>query len=157
MDFGEILEKWEAGRKQQTISKRREPVDDGGFAQQIERYLPKEADWEQLIGEKELPDTDPVLRRSTLRRIAPEAEIDLHGMTRDEAVTALDRFFREAASRDLQKVLIIHGKGNHSDKDGAVLPDVVREYLQYSPIAGESGQADRSLGGSGATWVILKE
>lgn len=93
MDFGEILEKWEAGRKQQTISKQREPVDDSGFARQIERYLPEEADWEQVIGEKELSDIDPVLRRSTLRRIAPEAEIDLHGMTRDEAVTALDRFF----------------------------------------------------------------
>jgi DNA-nicking Smr family endonuclease len=127
------------------------------FITQLDAYLPGAEEWDRLIEEKEgfSEDEDPASLRSRLRRMAPEAEIDLHGMTRAEAVSALDLFFQSARRDGLQKVLVIHGKGNHSGS-GSVLPSLVREYLQKAPFAGETGKAHRTAGGSGATWVLLK-
>jgi DNA-nicking Smr family endonuclease len=153
MDFGEILDKWEAGQKPSRDL--REPKKSRDFYSGVDKYLPPGKDWDRIIREKEEEEDDPALMRSRLRRMPPEARIDLHGMDREEARTALDLFFGEASRRGCRKVLIVHGKGNHSNQ-GAVLPNFVRFYIQNSSIAGESGKADKSLGGSGATWVILK-
>ena len=127
------------------------------FLDQLEAYLPGEGEWEQLLLEKEGSDTeaDPALQRSRRRKMAPEAEIDLHGLTRMEAETALDRFFTDSRRKGLCKILVIHGKGKHSGST-SVLPDFVKKYLQDSPYAGETGTPDRLQGGSGATWVLLK-
>ena len=46
----------------------------------------------------------------------PEASLDLHGLTRDEAWERLDMFITECKRRGLRKVLLIHGKGNHSQE-----------------------------------------
>jgi DNA mismatch repair protein MutS2 len=39
-------------------------------------------------------------------------EIDLHGLTVDEAITKIDRFIHTAFQRGLYFVWIIHGKGS---------------------------------------------
>ena len=85
----------------------------------------------------------------------PQAEIDLHGMTLEKAYSALVTFFDEAVRRRYQKVLIIHGKGNHSG-GGAVLAPFVRSYLEKHKRAGECGHPKNADGGTGSTWVILK-
>ena len=54
-----------------------------------------------------------------------------------------------------EKVLVVHGKGNHSEGE-SVLKRTTREFVERCPFAGESGQAEVRLGGSGATWVALK-
>ena len=72
-----------------------------------------------------------------------------------EAEEAIDRFIREAKSRGLEKVLIVHGKGNHSLGE-PVLKRVVRAFLEKCPLTGAFGVADRSEGGRGATWVLLR-
>ncbi|MDR1971390.1 MAG: Smr/MutS family protein [Treponema sp.] len=93
-------------------------------------------------------------KRPRLKRGRPDAFIDLHGLTRDEAWTALEDFFERARQQGLVKLGIIHGKGNHSQGE-AVLKKVVREFIERCPFAGESGQAP--VGGSGVTWVLLKQ
>jgi DNA-nicking Smr family endonuclease len=97
----------------------------------------------------------PAERRRRLRVMKPEATLDLHGLTRDDAWYRLEAFFADCRRRGMQKVLIIHGKGNHSGGD-PVLRQTVLRFIEQNPHAGESGSADKESGGSGSTWVILK-
>lgn len=90
-----------------------------------------------------------------LKAMAPQATLDLHGMTARDAERELARFLSASASRGLEKVLVIHGKGHHS-QGVQVLGDLVRRVLEASPVAGRFGHPGRDAGGSGATWVILR-
>ena len=94
-------------------------------------------------------------RRRRLRNKAPDAVIDLHGLTRDEAWLRLSAFFASALRQGAEKILVVHGKGNHSEGE-AVLKKATREFVERCSFAGECGQADSRSGGAGATWVILK-
>jgi DNA-nicking Smr family endonuclease len=94
-------------------------------------------------------------RRRRLRTKKPDAILDLHGLTWDEAWSAMETFFEESRRMDLEKVLLIHGKGNHSEGE-AILKRAVLQFIEKCPYAGESGQPNVELGGSGATWVLLK-
>jgi DNA-nicking Smr family endonuclease len=144
-DFGEILSQWENGA---SVEKPR------GKPPPQKRLNPLEA-WLQ---ENEPPDKDseaaaeisPGERRRRLRAKKPDAVIDLHGLTRDEAWNDLERFFSLAQDRGLEKVLIIHGKGNHS-RGEAVLKKTVDDFLDRCPVAGERRQSN-----GGALTVILK-
>lgn len=165
MEFEEILNQWEqlqekkkrlpgAGKAGKQGEAGRAKSD---FSRHLNNYLDKHPGWDHLLREKEADEQHfPGEERSKLLRMAPQAFLDLHGMTRDEAWSALERFFTDSRRRELRKVLIIHGKGNHSG-NRAVLPELVSTYLRRSPHAGESGKADRQNGGSGATWVILRD
>ncbi|MDR0290820.1 MAG: Smr/MutS family protein [Treponema sp.] len=95
-------------------------------------------------------------KRRYLKNKRPDAELDIHGQTRDEAWLSLEAFFSSAKERGLEKVLVIHGKGNHST-DEPVLKRVVMDFIEHCPYAGESGRGKAAAGGEGATWVLLKE
>jgi len=106
----------------------------------------------------EMPDpqqTGPQRRRA-LRRMEPQERLDLHGLTVEEARRRADEFLRAAQATGLRKVLIIHGKGNHSEGGRAVLKSSIRDYLASHPLTGETGVPDRAQGGEGAVWVILR-
>lgn len=104
----------------------------------------------------EAPETvSPAERRRRLHAMKPEAVIDLHGLTRDDAWSRLELFFADSVRRGFKKVLIIHGKGTHSPED-PVLRRMVRLFLEQNRHAGESGTSEKDSGGSGSTWVILK-
>lgn len=94
--------------------------------------------------------------RSVLLSLPYEATIDLHGLTSEEAYSRLDSFVSECRKRDLRKILIIHGKGNHSET-GPVLSGVVRSFIERDWRLGESGHPDKYDGGKGATWVIIRK
>lgn len=94
--------------------------------------------------------------REYLRTMPPEARIDLHGLTRDEAWARLETFVTDCVSRGLKKILIVHGKGNHSRGSDPVLGLVVRTFIERNSHLGTSGHPDHSQGGTGATWVIIK-
>jgi DNA-nicking Smr family endonuclease len=104
----------------------------------------------------EATKASPADRRRRLLRKEPDASIDLHNLTRDEAWLALDNFFRAGKQQGFEKLLVIHGKGNHAGSEG-VLKDLTRAYIENCPFAGESGYSPAAAGGSGATWVLLKE
>ena len=98
---------------------------------------------------------DNQAEKRRLRTMRPQAEIDLHGMTLEEAYGALVSFFEDSIRRDYQKILIIHGKGNHS-QNGPVLARFVQKFLETNTHAGETGHPKGRDGGTGSTWVILK-
>jgi DNA-nicking Smr family endonuclease len=94
--------------------------------------------------------------RKRLINKSPDAVLDLHGLTRDEAWDRLGMFFYQAKSHGAEKVLIIHGKGNHSEGE-AILKRTTLQYIEQCPFAGQHGHPPAEGGGSGATWVILKK
>ena len=99
----------------------------------------------------------------TLRRLRRgehpvEATLDLHGKGRAEAEAALGRFLAAAEARGLRCVLVVHGQGQHSAGDGAVLRPAVWDWLtspraRPAPLVVVSAPPEH--GGAGATLVLL--
>ena len=112
----------------------------------------------------ELPEQDapqaPVNRLRQLRRggIRIDLQLDLHGLTRDEAIENLDRFVKGAYNRGQKGVLVITGKGNNSPGE-PVLKLAVAGWLRESgkTMVSEFVAAPRDMGGAGAFVVFLKE
>jgi DNA-nicking Smr family endonuclease len=119
----------------------------------LEAYLPGKTDFQ--IKENHNTGETKLQKRQRLLTMAPQREIDLHGHTVKQAITRLRLFLGECKKDSLEKVLIIHGKGNHS-ASGPVLQKRILQFIQTSPLAGEYGPADRSSGGRGAMWVIIR-
>jgi DNA-nicking Smr family endonuclease len=90
-------------------------------------------------------------------KIRAEASIDLHGMTIDPAVTKLRRFMLEARDLGFRCVLVVHGKGTHSEH-GAPLRDAVMHQLlgSLSGMVHAFASAAPPDGGEGATYVMLR-
>lgn len=139
MDFSAILDEWD----------RRNGPAGGDAGTGRDRYAGGDS-------ESENEKTAAANRRRRLLRKVPDAELDLHGFSRQNAWTALENFFRAAKEQGLEKLQIIHGKGNHEGSGGA-LKDMTREFIEECPFAGESGYSFGNSGGSGATWVLLKK
>jgi DNA-nicking Smr family endonuclease len=102
----------------------------------------------------------PVNRLRQVRRggIRIDLQLDLHGLTRDEAIESLDRFVRGAYNRGQKGVLVITGKGNNSAAE-PVLKAAVSGWLRDigKTMVSEFAQAPQEMGGSGALVVFLKE
>ena len=94
--------------------------------------------------------------REYLRSMKPEAVLDLHGLTRDEAWERMATFVSESKRKNLRKIMVIHGKGNHSNGSDPVLGPMVRLFIEQDARLGASGRPDRNNGGNGATWILLK-
>ena len=94
--------------------------------------------------------------REYLKKMAAEARIDLHGLTRDEAWEKLEHFVQNCVVRGLKKIEIVHGKGLHSTGSDPVLGQMVKTFIEQNKHLGTSGHNDKNHGGSGVTWVLLK-
>ena len=125
------------------------------FNKMMNSWLDSEDSWHDFKKDEKPAGSSKGELRSFLRKLPPEAEIDLHGKTTDESEYLLLEFIKGSSRKGLRKVLIIHGKGNHS-KAGPVLSNWVKHFLETSPFCGETGSPDKRDGGNGATWVILK-
>lgn len=97
-------------------------------------------------------------RRRQIKRgqIKPEAELDLHGLTREEALTKVGYFLENARHHGFRVVLVITGKGDRSGGEG-VLRSAVGAFLSSQPgVVLEWFEAPRQYGGSGALIVYLR-
>lgn len=108
---------------------------------------------------RETEERERSQNREYLKKLPIGARIDLHGLTRDEAWERLDTFIGECSRRGIQKVLIVHGKGHHAKEqsDVSILSSMVRTFVELDRRLGASGHPDKKLGGSGATWAIIKK
>lgn len=95
---------------------------------------------------------------SRLRKgdIPIEARLDLHGHTEQVAQQRLDQFITQAYQRQLQCVLIIHGKGYNSDTQFPVIKNLVNQRLRNSSQVIAFCSAQQKDGGTGAVYVKLK-
>ncbi|RNC73299.1 MAG: DNA mismatch repair protein MutS [Desulfuromonadales bacterium] len=110
-------------------------------------------------GDEEAPRPLPVNRLRQVRRgaIRIDLELDLHGLTRDEALESLEQFIAGAYRRGQQAVLVITGKGNNSPGE-PVLQAAVLSWLRDKgrSMVTEFAPAPRTMGGSGAVVVFLR-
>lgn len=98
-------------------------------------------------------------------KLLPEARIDLHGMTLDEARGVLTGFILRSHAAGRRLVLVVTGKGRDRDPGGpiperrGVLRHNVPNWLRLPPIGQrvlQITEAHRRHGGSGAYYVYLK-
>jgi len=83
-------------------------------------------------------------------------EIDLHGMTRDEALLGLVRLFEEALSEKKRVVCIVHGRGLHS-QGKPVLKEATYQWLRSGPFASLILAAiSKPYTGGGSCLVLLR-
>jgi DNA-nicking Smr family endonuclease len=85
-----------------------------------------------------------------------QAQIDLHGMRREEAREALAEFIRESVKRGLRCLRVIHGKGLGSVGKEPVLKGKVRAWLVQKSEVIAFCQARPHDGGAGAVVVLLQ-
>ena len=98
-------------------------------------------------------------------KMVPEAKIDLHGMTQDQAHTALIGFILRAHGSGKRLVLVVTGKGKSKPDDGpmpvwrGILKHNVPQWLAMPPVGPlvlQVAEAHISHGGSGAYYVYLR-
>ncbi len=87
---------------------------------------------------------------------AIQAQLDLHGLRRDEARERLAAFLREAVRGGLRCVRVVHGKGNGSPGREPVLKGKVRSWLVQKNEVIAFTQARAQDGGHGALIVLLR-
>lgn len=91
------------------------------------------------------------LRR--LRRATVEAELDLHGLTRDGARDAVVRFVADCQSRGLRCVCMVTGKGFGSPEGQGVLRRLLPVWLRQLAQVLAFCSAPVFYGGEGA-WLV---
>ena len=99
-----------------------------------------------------------VMRKLRNGYYAAQAELDLHGMTVNEARTAMQLFIAEiTASRGSCCVRIIHGKGRKTITEAPILKPFTASYLRQRKDVLAYCSAKQSHGGTGAVYVLLRE
>jgi DNA-nicking Smr family endonuclease len=101
------------------------------------------------------------LNRMTLRKLRHgewrvQDELDLHGLTNDEARKLLVQFLHDATLRGLRCINIIHGKGWRNEGKDGILKVHTRHWLAQHAQVLAFCEAPPNAGGGGAVWVLLK-
>ncbi len=102
----------------------------------------------------------PGLPREVLRKLrrvhwVVQDEIDLHGLTGDEAALATARFLADCARRGLRCLRIVHGKGLGSRNREPVLKGRIRKLLARKSEVLAFTEPPPAHGGGGAVIVLL--
>ena len=89
----------------------------------------------------------------------PEAHLDMHGLTAQQAFHTLVHFLRAAYTKDQRAVLIVSGQGRNSPAGMSVLREKIQDWLVQEPLRRvvlafcSAGPTD---GGNGALYVLLR-
>ena len=105
--------------------------------------------------------TAPGIQRSELKKLksgkyAIQSELDLHGLTREQAKSAVTEFIREARAKELRCVRIIHGRGRKNPEQAPVLKRAIDAWLSHHKQVLAYCSAREHDGGTGAVYVMLR-
>ena len=123
-------------------------------------------DWENFISKNEkLPNKDIKIKKNLSFKTR---SIDLHGYTLEEANKSVENFIVKSSKENINKLIIVTGKGIHSQneknpyvsKDLSILKYSVPEFIKNNNNLMkkiiELKEAEISDGGSGAFYIYLK-
>ncbi|MBU5635154.1 Smr/MutS family protein [Geomonas sp. Red69] len=147
-------------KAQQTVKARRDEEDHEVFFKALEALRLDVRFSDQIQDDEPAPRPAAVNRLRQVRRggIRIDLQLDLHGLTRDEALENLDRFVKAAYNRGQKGVLVITGKGNNSPGEPVVKVAVANWLREHGKgMVAEFVQAPSDMGGSGAFVVFFKE
>ncbi|MGX5658196.1 Smr/MutS family protein [Castellaniella ginsengisoli] len=99
------------------------------------------------------PDLLRGLRRG---KWIPQASLDLHGSTLEQARERLDRFLASCLEHDIRCVRVIHGKGIGSRQGEPVLKAAIRQHLCRLEAIQAWVQCGEHEGGEGALHALLR-
>ena len=124
-------------------------------------------DWENFISSNEkLPNKD---YKKSSQKIFKTRSIDLHGFTLDQANKIIEDFIYQAYKEQVNKLIVVTGKGIHSQnekdpyvsKDLSILKYSVPEFIENNKslmnIINDIKDANIEDGGSGAFYIFLKK
>ena len=124
-------------------------------------------DWDKFINSNEkIPDKD---FKNIEKKNKKTRSIDLHGFTLDEANKTIENFINKAYSENINKLIIVTGKGLHSEneKDPYVskelgilkysVPEFISNNASLMSMINEITDAKIKDGGAGAFYVYLKK
>ena len=124
-------------------------------------------DWENFITDQSRlhnKDLD-----SSKKNIVKTKRYDFHGYSLDEANKKIDSLIKSAFSDGVRKIIVVTGKGLHSEnekdpyksKDLSILKYSIPEYInnnfELSSLINEIKEASIEDGGSGALYIYLKK
>ena len=124
-------------------------------------------DWENFVNSVEkLPDKDANIQ---IKKTIKTRSIDLHGYSLDEANKAIENFINKAFLENVNKLIVVTGKGLHSEnvkdpyvsKDLGILKYSVPEFISNNSslmsVINEISDAKIEDGGGGAFYIFLKK
>ena len=124
-------------------------------------------DWEEFLSKDEkLFNKDNFEKKTKRGKIK---SLDLHGYTLDEANKTIENFIKKSFKNNISKLVIITGKGIHSDnekdpyisKDLGILKHSIPEFIRKNPELMNKiydiKEANIEDGGSGAFYIFLKK
>ena len=124
-------------------------------------------DWNSFINSQEkVPNKDIYFKDKKTFNVR---SIDLHGYTLDEANKTVEDFINKAFSKNINKLIIVTGKGLHSknekdpyvSKDLGILKYSVPEFISNNAslmsMINEITDAKIEDGGTGAFYIYLKK
>ena len=115
---------------------------------------------DQFPEENISPQAEPRrMKQLKLGRVSPDAFLDLHGCKRVDVAAKVSHFLNNSYHHGHLTVVIITGKGLHSEGGVAVLRDETEQFLatQCASLVSEWGRAPKQYGGNGALVVFLRK
>ena len=126
-------------------------------------------DWQNFISSKDkIPNKDLKINKDKIKKEVVKT-IDLHGFSLDNANKAVEEFITKCFEEDINKIIVITGKGlrsrNNSNpylsKDLSILKYSVPEFIQSNKNLMKKikkvKEADIDDGGRGAFYIYLKK
>ncbi len=113
-----------------------------------------------------LPESDPQplavprrMKQLKQGKLTPDASLDLHGCQRTEVEEKLRYFLQNAQYQGWNTLLVITGKGLHSDAGKPVLRDAAEQFFSAEgrKLIAEWGRATKQYGGDGALILFLRK
>jgi len=122
-------------------------------------YLNESLDLDPVSGDEFIAFKQTGISNKTLRKLRKgqynvEAILDLHGMSVGKAKASVDSFLQQCLHEGIRVVLIIHGKGHHSQ--APILKNKLNHWLRKIHAVLAFCSAAPSHGSRGATYVLLK-
>ena len=124
-------------------------------------------DWENFINSKEKIQSKDIKFQN--KKTFKTRSIDLHGYTLDEANKTVENFINKSFSENVNKLIVVTGKGLHSNnekdpyvsKDLGILkysvPEFITNNLALMNKINEIKDAKIEDGGKGAFYIYLKK
>ncbi len=124
-------------------------------------------DWENFLNRREkIPNKDET---DKIEKKYQTVLIDLHGFTLEEANKKIEKFIKNAYENNIYKIIVVTGKGIHSQneknpyvsKDLSILKYSVPEFISNNKnlinLIIKIEEAKIEDGGSGAFYIYLKK
>ena len=124
-------------------------------------------DWQSFISSKDkIPDKDYKPQANNPLKVK---SIDLHGYTLEQANIAIEKFILKSFEEKVSKLIVVTGKGIHSDvekdpyvsKDLSILKYSVPEFIHNNQnlmkLINDIQDASIEDGGSGAFYIYLRK